>query len=262
MPAHARIEVMNSSRPASDRSRCSTVPGPSFPTPYASHSQLPQWPVNTTIERPLRTSSSTRSIPSKVVVAVRTFSSLFDNHTISNSEVPRWRNIERATARRLAWSHSGKATDMLSIAFRRSRRATWNASEPSARPIVWPVRYGMARLTRLMPRSERSRSRSLNALSFGPATDEFLNDLVPVAALAKEALDQFAKRAAAAGGVKLPRRCVENFRRGIRRRGRDQGARHRSEVGQVVAGIEDLLERDAQFLRQALRRIELVRRTL
>src|SRR6476469_1071242 len=100
---------------------------------------------------------------------------------------------------------------MLSIAFRRSRRATNHASDPIVRPIARPVRSGMRRPIALIPPRARSRSRFLNALSFGPATLELPDERVPVAALAKQPLDELAERALSAARLQFPCRRGEHF---------------------------------------------------
>src|SRR5438552_9233972 len=104
----------------------------------------------------------------------------------------------------------------------------------------------MRRPMKLTTRRARRTSRSLNALSFGPATDEFLNDGFPIAALAQKSFDDFAQRAATAARVELPGGDADDFRRGVRRRGGDGHARHRREVGEIVARVKDLIEGDAE----------------
>src|SRR5947208_9419619 len=115
---------------------------------------------------------------------------------------------------------------------------------------------------KLTTRRSRRTSRSLNALSFGPATDEFLNDRFPSAALAQKSFDDFAQRAASATRIELPGGDADDFWRSIRRSGGDGHARHRREVGEIVAGVEDLIEGHAEFLREALGLFEFVRSAL
>jgi len=100
--------------------------------------------------------------------------------------------------------------------------------------------------------------RALNALSFRLANGEFLDDAIPLAALAQQPLHDLAKGAAAAAAVELPRGRVAHFRRRVRRRGGDAGGHHQREVGKVVAGVQDLAQLDVELLRQPPHFVELV----
>src|SRR5512142_2372648 len=110
--------------------------------------------------------------------------------------------------------------------------------------------------------SARMSARSLNALSFGPATDEFLDERLPVPALAEQALDELAERAATSPRLEFPPRRRAHLGRGVGRRGRDRDSLHRSEVRKVVAGVEDLCEREPELLREPLRLFEFAGRSL
>src|SRR5207248_7001125 len=121
---------------------------------------------------------------------------------------------------------------------------------------------GRIRPTMAMLRSGMKSSRDLNALRFGFPTLEFLDDGVPVTAFAQQPLDSLPKRAFASAAVEFPRRRVANFGCRIGRRGGDAGAKHRSEVGQVVAEVEKLVEAKGKLLNEALARFQFVRRPL
>src|SRR5438045_1298877 len=128
---------------------------------------------------------------------------------------------------------------------------------PRARPTARPARSGMRRSTAAKKRRIRPRMRPLNALSFGLATGEFLDERFPVAALAQEAFDELAKRAAAAGRRELPRRRREHLGRSVGGRGGDRGGGDRREIGEVVADVEDLAEVDVELRGEALHFLQL-----
>src|SRR4029077_17060315 len=121
---------------------------------------------------------------------------------------------------------------------------------------------GRIRPTIAMLRSGMRSSRDLNALRFGLATLEFLDDGVPVAPLAKQPFHGLAKRAVAAGPLEFPRRRLADFDGSIGWRGRNAGAKHRRKIGQIVAQVEELIEAEGEFLNEALARLQLVRRSL
>src|SRR3954471_19571153 len=95
--------------------------------------------------------------------------------------------------------------------------------DPSERPIARPARSGIRLPIVLTMRSARISRRSLNALSFGPATLELPDERVPFAALAQQPLDDLAERALPAARLELPRCCGEHFWRRIGWCGGDRG---------------------------------------
>ena len=124
--------------------------------------------------------------------------------------------MARMFARRWAALHSGNAMAMFAIDLRRSLTTTRPATLPRSAPDFCALFSGSLRTAKLSPRSAARSAPDLNALSFGPATDEFLHERVPFAALAQQAFDELAERAMTAASCEFPRRGGEDFRRGVR----------------------------------------------
>src|SRR4029079_5936241 len=133
---------------------------------------------------------------------------------------------------------------------------------PIVRPTRCAVRSDILRATKLSELRAPRSARFLNARSFGPATQEFLHDGLPVAALAEQTLDELAACALSAARLELPRRGRENFRRCVRGSNRNRCARHGREVREIVPRVKNLIEFNAKFFRDTLRLFEFVRRTL
>src|SRR5712692_6476801 len=117
---------------------------------------------------------------------------------------------------------------------------------------------GKRRTMKLKARRARTMTRDLSALRFRFSTLEFLDQIVPVAALAQKPLHHFSERAVAAARLKLPRRPSAHFARRVGRSGGDRGAQHRREIGKVIADVERLIEAERQFLQHAGAGVELV----
>src|SRR6202049_4715624 len=158
--------------------------------------------------------------------------------------------------------HSGNASAMFWSAMRRWLCAKCQARWPRRTPMARPTGSGRIRPHVATIRSGMKSSRDLNALRFGFSTLEFLDDGVPVAALAQQPLNRLPKCAFAAASVELPRRRFTHFGGGIRRRRGDAGPEHRREIGKVVAEVEELIEAEAEFLDQAFARFQFVCGTL
>src|SRR5437867_8480129 len=129
-------------------------------------------------------------------------------------------------------------------------------------PIARTTGSGRWRATRLRADSPNPSTRPLRALRFRFPTLEFLEDGFPVAALTKEALDRFAKGTLSAAAGEFPMRRVSYFIGRVGRGGGDSGARHRRQIGKIVAEVQDLIEAEVELLHQPLAGIELVRRPL
>src|ERR1043165_1673909 len=216
--------------------------------------------------RPRFISARNCSSPTVSVVRSRMAASKRGSQSISKTMRPRWWNIARVMARRRRFVQSGNACARLRSAIRRSRRATCQATWPSATPHARASASGsrctialtMTRMRWTMrPRRARTSARSLATLRL-----ELFDHRRPLAARAQEPLHRLAERPLAAARVELPRRCRAHLGRRIRGGGGDGRAAHRCEVGEVVADVEDLLECDGEFLRDLLALGQLVGRAL
>src|SRR5690348_12068856 len=105
-------------------------------------------------------------------------------------------------------------------------------------------------------------TRPLRARRFRFPTLEVLDDRFPVASLAQEAFDRFAKCSLSAAARHLPLRNIARFGCSVVWGGGDSSALHRCEIRKVVAEIEDLIEAEGELTEQSLARLQLVRRSL
>src|SRR5205823_511738 len=138
-------------------------------------------------------------------------------------------------------------------------RRAYQPHSPKKMPRARTARNGMRWATILSALSANPMIRPLRALSLRFPTLEVLEDGFPVAALAQETLDCFAKRAVAAAARQLPLRRLANLGCRVMRRRRDPRAQHRREIRQIIAEIQGLIKLKGQLVQQPLACLELVR---
>src|SRR2546430_996696 len=145
---------------------------------------------------------------------------------------------------------SGEAALRLASARRRSRRKKSEPATAMATPTRRATGSGSRRTRKPTAETAPKIRRPLNALSLGLATLEFLDDAGPLATFAQQPLDHFPKRSLAAARGELPLRRLAHLGRRVGGRGGDAGALHRPKVGQIVADVNDLIERHLEPLQQ------------
>src|SRR5262245_1387585 len=173
-----------------------------------------------------------------------------------------WRTSLRRVAQRCRFVHSVYAAARFVSARLISRRKKGDRAAAISIPMKRATDRGSNRKTNPIAETTTKTTLPLSALVLGLATLEFLDDRCPVAALAQQAFDDLAKRRLAAARVELPRRRRTHLGRRVGGRRGDRGAAHRREVGEVVAGVEQLIESKSQLLQQLRACLELVCRAL